>query len=52
MTELIHPSAVIHQDARLGVGVQVGPFCTIGSQVRLGKHLMQIEDPGHHELAG
>jgi len=36
VTQAIHSSAVIHEDARLGEGVEVGPFCTIGSQVRLG----------------
>jgi len=33
---MIHPSAVVHPEARLGEGVQVGPFCRIGEKVTLG----------------
>lgn len=32
----IHPSSIIHSDAVLGENLQIGPFCTIGSGVRLG----------------
>ncbi len=32
---LIHPSAVIESGAELGAGVEVGPFCVVGAQVRL-----------------
>lgn len=32
----IHPLAVVHPDARLGRGVEVGPFCLIGEKTRIG----------------
>ena len=32
----IHPLAVVDPSAKLGVGVKIGPFCTIGSHVELG----------------
>ena len=35
-TSLIHPSAVIAADARLGAGVQVGAFAVIGAEVEIG----------------
>ncbi|MCY3980543.1 MAG: acyl-[acyl-carrier-protein]--UDP-N-acetylglucosamine O-acyltransferase, partial [Alphaproteobacteria bacterium] len=35
MESAIHPSAVIEDGAALGAGVQVGPFCHVGSVVRL-----------------
>jgi UDP-N-acetylglucosamine acyltransferase len=33
---MIHPSAIVHPGARLGEGVQVGPFATIGEHVEIG----------------
>ncbi|WBU61284.1 acyl-ACP--UDP-N-acetylglucosamine O-acyltransferase [Paracoccus albus] len=33
---LIHPSAIIECGAEIGQGVRIGPFCLIGSDVRLG----------------
>src|SRR5690606_3011811 len=35
MTE-IDPRSVVHPEARLGEGVVVGPFCTVGPEVTLG----------------
>jgi UDP-N-acetylglucosamine acyltransferase len=32
----IHPTAVVHPWARIGVGVKIGPYSVIGSDVRLG----------------
>ncbi|SKA33653.1 acyl-ACP--UDP-N-acetylglucosamine O-acyltransferase [Consotaella salsifontis] len=32
----IHPSAIVEDGAEIGEGVEIGPFCYIGSQVRLG----------------
>ncbi len=32
----IHPSAVVEQGAVLGDDVQIGPFCHVGGEVRLG----------------
>ena len=31
----IHPTAVIEPGAEIGTGVRIGPFCVVGSQVRL-----------------
>lgn len=36
MATRIHPSSVIESGAELGVDVEVGPFCYVGSNVRLG----------------
>lgn len=33
----IHPTAIISEGAELDVGVEVGPFCFIGPNVRIGK---------------
>jgi UDP-N-acetylglucosamine acyltransferase len=33
---MIHKTAIIHPDAKLGADVRVGPFCTIGKDVVLG----------------
>jgi UDP-N-acetylglucosamine acyltransferase len=32
----IHPSAVVHPKAQLGVGVRIGPYSVIGPDVKLG----------------
>lgn len=32
----IHPSAVVHAQARIGDGCVIGPFCVIGAEVVLG----------------
>jgi len=31
----IHPSAIVDSDAKLGLGVTIGPFCTVGPHVVL-----------------
>lgn len=36
MTAKIHPTAVVHPSARLGDGVEVGPYVVIGEAVELG----------------
>ena len=36
MARSVHPSAVVEEGATLGEDVQVGPFCHVGRQVRLG----------------
>ncbi|MDR2872292.1 MAG: acyl-ACP--UDP-N-acetylglucosamine O-acyltransferase [Xanthomonadaceae bacterium] len=33
---LIHPSAIVDPDAKLGLGVQIGPFSVIGPEVEIG----------------
>ena len=35
----IHPSAVIEQGAQLADGVEIGPFCHVGSRVSLGANV-------------
>lgn len=32
----IHPTAIVAPGARLGAGVEIGPFCTVGGDVELG----------------
>jgi len=34
---MIHPTAIIHPDARLGADVEVGPYAIIGPHVSLGR---------------
>src|SRR6202042_1208838 len=36
MKDAIHPTAVIEDGARLGAGVEIGPFCHVGPQTTLG----------------
>ncbi len=36
MSAKIHPSAVVHSEADLGQGVEIGPFCVVGAGARLG----------------
>ena len=33
---MVHPSAVIHPNARVGEGCEIGPYCVIGEHVVLG----------------
>lgn len=32
----VHPTAIVHEGARLGAAVEIGPFCIVGAEVRLG----------------
>ncbi len=32
----IHPTAIIHEDAKIGCNVSIGPFCIIGAKVSIG----------------
>jgi UDP-N-acetylglucosamine acyltransferase len=34
---MIHPTAVIHPNARLGADCEIGPYCVIGEHVSLGE---------------
>lgn len=36
MATNIHPSAIVESGAKLGDGVQIGPFCVVGPNVELG----------------
>src|SRR4029077_20598105 len=49
MTNTIHPSAVIEDGARLGSGVEIGPFCHVGSRAKLSDGVRLIS---HVSLAG
>jgi len=33
---MVHPTAVIHPQAQLGAGCEIGPYCVLGAQVVLG----------------
>lgn len=33
---MIHPSAIVHPDARIGKDVEIGPFCVIDGDVEIG----------------
>ncbi|MGH6763143.1 MAG: acyl-ACP--UDP-N-acetylglucosamine O-acyltransferase [Phyllobacterium sp.] len=35
----IHPTAIVEDGARLGVGVSIGPFCHVGPEVVLGDNV-------------
>ena len=46
----IHPLAVVHPDARLGRGVEIGPYCLIGERAKIGdgtKLLSNVIVNGH-----
>ena len=36
MTVSIHPTAIVDPKAKLGEGVEIGPYCVIGADVTLG----------------
>ena len=35
---MIHPSAIIHPDAKVSKNVKVGPYCVIGKEVKIGEN--------------
>ena len=39
MSVTIHPTALVEDDAQLGEGVSIGPFCVVGPDVELGDHV-------------
>ena len=45
----IHPTAIVEDGAELGNGVRIGPFCTIGPEVKLGDGVELIS---HVAVAG
>ncbi len=49
MMKTIHPTAVVEDGARLGAGVEIGPFCHIGAQAKLGDGVRLVS---HVSLAG
>jgi UDP-N-acetylglucosamine acyltransferase len=50
---MIHPTAIVHPDAKLGINCVVGPYCIIGEHVELGEacrlHAHVVID-GHTKL--
>lgn len=36
MSSEVHPTSVVSSDAVIGDGVRIGPFCTVGPEVKLG----------------
>lgn len=34
---MIHPSAIVHPNAKIGENVEIGPFCTVGENVEIGE---------------
>jgi UDP-N-acetylglucosamine acyltransferase len=49
MTVAIHPSSVVEDGARLGEGVEIGPFCHVGPKVALRDGVRLVS---HVSLAG
>ena len=47
----IHPTAIIDPKAKLADGVDVGPFCIIGSGVKLGKNTRLVSNVHIEETA-
>lgn len=39
---IIHPSAIVHPEAKLGFGVEIGPYCIVGANVEMGDHCKLI----------
>jgi len=37
MNNNIHPTAIVHEKAKIGKGVKIGPYCTVGPNVELAK---------------
>ena len=49
----IHPTAIVHAEARLGAGCRVGPYCVIGPHVELGARCLlhsHVVIDGHTRL--
>ena len=53
MTVSIHPTAIVDPKAKLGEGVEIGPYCVIGADVTLGDRtrlLSHVVIDGHSTL--
>jgi UDP-N-acetylglucosamine acyltransferase len=53
MSTTVHPSAIVDPKAQLADGVLVGPFCTIGPNVKLGagtRLISHVVIDGHTEI--
>ena len=49
MTHTIHPTALVDDSAQLGDGVEIGPFCIVGPNVKIGDRTRLIS---HVTLSG
>ncbi|WP_439637144.1 acyl-ACP--UDP-N-acetylglucosamine O-acyltransferase [Oceanicaulis sp.] len=49
MTHSIHPTALVDDSAQLGDGVEIGPFCIVGPNVKIGDRTRLIS---HVTLSG
>ena len=38
----IHPTAIVHKDAKIGAGVEIGPYCSLGPGAVLGRAVRLI----------
>lgn len=38
----IHPTAIVHKDAQLGEGVRIGPYTTVGPNVKMGDRCVVV----------
>ena len=50
---MVHPTAIIHPQARIGAGCEIGPYCVIGEHVELGpgcRLLSHVVIDGHTRL--
>jgi len=45
----IHPTAIVEDGAKLGAGVEIGPFCSVGRHVELGEGVRLIS---HTSISG
>ena len=45
----VHPTSIVEDGARLGAGVEIGPFCHVGPRVTLGDGVCLIS---HVSIAG
>ena len=45
----IHPTAIVEDSAKLGAGVEIGPFCSVGRHVELGDGVRLIS---HTSITG
>ena len=41
---MIHKSSIVSKKAQIGINVSIGPFCTIGDNVKIGAGSLVLED--------
>lgn len=41
---MIHPTAIVHPNAKLGADVKIGPFCIVGENVALGNRVELVSN--------